>query len=163
MKLLARRERSCQGLRSSLIRAGIGTEAAAEVVDELAGKGWVDDFRYCRVYLLHHVRLRPRSLRLLERELRNEGCVAEAVQKALAELEDVTEEGLALEAARKGVRRARGNPDRLRAFLARRGFSRSTVEDTVSRLDLDGAADEGRAFAGDPGDDLLDLDDGPAG
>ena len=56
------------------------------MVEELAAKGLVDDSRFCQVYLRHHARLRPRSKRILRRDLLREGCDLETIQRAMQKM-----------------------------------------------------------------------------
>ena len=114
------------------------------MLEELSTEGWVDDARYCRAYLLHHARLRPRSVRLLTQELRKEGCADEVIARVVDELSEVLDEdALARAAAAKGARTRRGDSTRLMAYLARRGFAHSTV-----RRALEALADEETQGAG---------------
>ena len=148
LELLARRERSCQGLRASLLRSGATASDVDPVIEELSAQGWVDDARYCRAYLLHHARLRPRSVRLLAQELRREGCADDVIARVRDELSEVLDEdALARAAAEKGARTRRGDVGRLMAYLARRGFAHSTVQRALETLGTEGPPE-----AGDPGD-----------
>lgn len=130
--LLARREKSRRGLRLSLLRGGASSRVADAVLTELEAKGLVDDLRFCRLYLSHHARLRPRSRRLLLRELRREGCDPKTIGRAMEEMSsELDETALAEAAARKRLRASGGDPDRLRRYLSRRGFRRGLIEEVL--------------------------------
>lgn len=82
-------------------------------------------------------------MRVLRHELRNEGCTAEVIEQALDELRDeVDEDAMAMAALRRGARTRQGDLARLFAYMARRGFDRSTVERGLRVLQSDGPRDE---------------------
>lgn len=132
LKVLARREKSRAGLDQLLRRAGIESAVARTVLDQLEAEGLVDDRRYCRLYLSQQARLRPRSSRLLARDLKQEGIATEVISQALADLEqEISEADLAVAAARKKARVCRGDRERLERLLRARGFGQADVREAV--------------------------------
>lgn len=143
LRLLARRERTCQGLRLLLTRAGFLHRIAEQVVLELAERGLVDDRRFCRLYLGEQARTRPRSSRVLARDLRRAGVPAPVAARALQELAgEWPEEALALAAARKKLRTAGGDPAKLSRLLRARGFGTAVTRQAVASVLSGGAEDE---------------------
>jgi SOS response regulatory protein OraA/RecX len=101
--------------------------------------GYLDDREFARMYTVDRIRLRPRSMGLIETELRRKGVTAdEARDGAMLALEEegVTEEELARRTAHKGLA-SLATPDlassraRLYAYLGRRGFRRDTAFEAV--------------------------------
>ncbi len=139
LRLLARRERTGRGLERSLFKAGFTRDIASRVVDDLVRRGLVDDRRFCALYLGEQVRLRPRSSRLLGRDLARAGVPADIVKRALLDLAvEWSEEALAAAAARKKARTAGGDPAKLSRLLRARGFGAAVTRQAVDRV-LSGA------------------------
>ncbi len=132
LRLLARREKSRAGLSRILRRNGFDAATTGRVVEDLAQARLVDDLRYCRLYLGEQARSRPRSIRLLKRDLRAEGIDDEVVDRAIAEMGDELEEQVLAEAAaRKKLRAAGSDPERLRRLLTARGFAPSAIRQAI--------------------------------
>ena len=150
LRLLARREKSRRGLGVTLTRAGFSADVIRGVLDDLEREGIVDDLRYCRLYLGEQARSRPRSARLLRHDLRREGIDPGLIERAFADMaEEIDESGLATAAARKKLRTAGKNPDRLRRLLRARGFSHGAIEEAL-RAVLPTAAPAGDSEDGSP-------------
>lgn len=140
LRLLARREKSRRGLTHSLRRAGFPSAVVRTVVEDLERGGLIDDRRFCRLYLGEQARLRPRSLRLMTRDLRREGIDPGMVEEVCADLgEELEESALARSAARRKLRVAGADPERLARLLAARGFGRPLVVEILRELDVEGA------------------------
>jgi len=97
----------------------------------------VNDEAFARAWVENRSEFRPRSKSALKMELRRKGLDDEIIQSVL--VEGVDEESLALQAARKYVRRLAGLERsgfrvKLSGFLARRGFSYSTIAPVVSQV-----------------------------
>jgi regulatory protein len=135
LRLLARREKSKRGLGLTLRRAGFSAAVIGPVLQELEQAGMIDDRRFCRLYLGEQARLRPRSLRLLRRDLQREGIESTTIDTVCAEmLEQMDESVLVLAAARKKLRAAGSDGERLRRLLGARGFARSVIERALREL-----------------------------
>lgn len=164
LRLLAHRPRSEEELRRRLDRKGFADDAIDACIEELRGRGLVDDAAFAGSWVRDRVRLRPRGPSRLVGELLRKGVsrrIAEAaVERVFAE-EEVTEAELAREAAlawlRKqgpGARRrlASGEYDererarrRLYGYLARRGFRGVAVGEAMDAATeaAEGRRDEG--------------------
>ncbi len=159
LRILARREKSRAGLRRILRRAGFGPETVEPVLQQLVREGFLDDLRFCRLYLGEQARARPRSVRLLRRDLRAEGIEGEVIEQALLESgEDLREPALAEAAARKKLRAAASDPAVLRRLLAARGFAPSTVREALRAVlppgtEADEADEAGSGYEGTAPDD----------
>jgi regulatory protein len=134
LRLLAHRPRSTLELARALTRKGFSAGAVEACLEMLSSAGLLDDEAFARSIARERVRNRPRGRRAILGELRErgigEGVAAGAVEAALAE-EEVGE----LDLARAALRAFRERPGeertkryrRLRAFLARRGFTGETA------------------------------------
>lgn len=128
-------EKSRRGLSLSLVRAGFSREVIRTVLDDLERRGLVDDRRFARLWLSSQVRTRPRSGRLLRRDLLREGVAPGIVEETLGEtVREYPETDLAEAAARKKLRSTGADPARLARLLAARGFAAAVVRDTLRRV-----------------------------
>jgi regulatory protein len=128
-------EKSRRGLSISLARAGFSREVIGAALDDLERRGLVDDCRFSRLWLSSQARTRPRSVRLLRRDLLLEGVAPGIVEEALGELaREYPETALAEAAARKKLRSAGADPARMARLLAARGFAAAMVRDTLRRV-----------------------------
>lgn len=137
LHFLSYRPRSAAEVHQNLVKRGIPETLAQEAVQRLQRAGLVNDEAFARAWAENRSAFRPRGRALLRLELRRKGLSDETVQSVLSEQAD--EETLALEAARKYVRRLAGldwNEFRrkLGGFLARRGFSYTTLAPVVSEV-----------------------------
>ena len=131
------RPRSSAEVQRNLINRGISESLAQETVSRLQSSGLVNDDAFARAWVENRNTFRPRSRAALQMELRRKGLSDETVQSVLAE--QVDEQALAFEAARKYARRLAGLewPDfrqKLGGFLARRGFAYTTLAPVVSEV-----------------------------
>ncbi len=131
------RPRSSAEVHKNLVKRGVSESLAQETVDRLKKAGLIDDQLFAKAWVENRNTFRPRSRSALRIELRRKGLNDETVQAVLAE--QVDEETLAFEAARKYARRLSGLewPDfrrKLGGFLARRGFSYTTLAPVVSEV-----------------------------
>lgn len=136
LRLLQVRPRSEHELRQRLTRAGIAAPDQQRALERLRQAGLLDDRAFARAWVEDRQTFKPRSRRALQVELRGKGVGAEAIEQALAQVDDEQE---AERAVRKiSARRAGEGPQdferRLGAWLARRGFGYETIKPLVRRL-----------------------------
>ncbi len=136
LRLVSWWQRSEEEVRRALSRRKVTPEAQEGVLRRLRRAGLLDDHSFARAWVENQQTFRPRSRRVLRHELRSKGVAQEAVDGALAELDD---EAAALRAAAKPACRLRGLPEdvfrrRLGAALARRGFDHEVIQSVVARL-----------------------------
>jgi regulatory protein len=125
-------EKSRRGLSLVLARAGFAPPVIGTVLDDLERRGLVDDRRFARLWLSSQVRTRPRSLRLLRRDLLREGVAPGIIEDGLRDVaREYPEPVLAEAAARKKLRPTGADPDRLARLLAARGFAAAVVRDAL--------------------------------
>ena len=137
LHFLSFRPRSSAEVHRNLIKRGVAEELVQETVERLQQAGLVNDQEFARAWVENRNAFRPRGRAMLKMELRRKGLSDETVQSVLEEQAD--EETLALEAARKYVRRLAGLDwphfrQKLGGFLTRRGFSYATLAPVVSKV-----------------------------
>lgn len=133
---LSYRARSEKEIRQNLRKHEIPEEIIEETLERLKSSRLADDNQFAQMWVENRSTFRPRSKRALEIELRQKGLNHEAIQASLSE---VDEDALAYEAGLKRATRFKGQEwnefrKKLSEFLARRGFSYSTIAPIVTRI-----------------------------
>jgi regulatory protein len=133
---LSYRARSESEIRQNLRKHEVPEEVIAQTLDRLRESRLADDGQFARAWVENRNTFRPRSRRALKMELHQKGLSEQAVQSALAGLD---EEALAYQAGLKRARRLQALEwsefrRKLSEFLARRGFPYSVIASVVSRL-----------------------------
>ena len=153
LRVLGVRPRSQRELEERLGRRGYSRPAIDAAVSRVRELGYVDDEAFARYWTEQRGGTRPKSARMIQRELQTKGVDREVSAEAVAEVDDLDH------ARRAATARARslGSVDaitfrnRLGSFLARRGFGGDVMRTVISEL---------LAERGDDGDELLlKLDD----
>jgi regulatory protein len=133
-----------------LARAGFSRPVIEAVLDDLERRGLVDDRRFARLWLSSQVRARPRSLRLLRRDLLREGVAPGIIEEELREVaREHPEPALAEAAVRKKLRPTGADPARLARLLAARGFTAAVVREALRTVLGDDAPGEEDAWRRD--------------
>lgn len=140
---LSYRARSEKEIRQNLRKHEIPEEIIEETLERLKSSRLADDNQFAQMWVENRSTFRPRSKRALEIELRQKGLNHEAIQASLSE---VDEDALAYEAGLKRATRFKGQEwnefrKKLSEFLARRGFSYSTIAPIVTRIWNETSAD----------------------
>ncbi len=135
-RLLATRPRSEDEIRRSLRRADFAEEITEEVIVRLKDHRLLDDRAFAIGWTQSRMQFRPRSKRLIQRELREKGVSQEEAVEATDEIDD-DETALAL--ARRRAERLKGldrttRIRRLSSYLQARGFARNTISRTVTSI-----------------------------
>jgi regulatory protein len=137
LHFLSYRPRSSAEVRQNLTKRGIAEPLVEETIVRLQQAGLVNDEAFARAWVENRNAFHPRSKSALRMELRQKGLSDEVVRSVLDE--QVDEQALALEAARKQAHRYSGLEwaefrKKLGGFLARRGFSYTTLAPVVSEV-----------------------------
>jgi regulatory protein len=130
LRFLSYRARSMQEVRSNLEKNETPEAAISFTLQRLQENGLLNDQEFAQTWVENRNTFRPRSRRALAMELRYKGLEDELVQDILDK--NIDENSLALDAARKYVRKLRGlewQEFRLKlgGFLGRRGFSYAII------------------------------------
>jgi len=133
---LSYRSRSESEIRKNLKKHGIPEDVVEETLERLRRDGLANDGQFAQAWVENRSTFRPRSKRMMEMELRQKGLDNEAMKSAL---EDVDDESLAFEAARKRAPRFKDLEwsefrTKLSGFLARRGFSYVVIAPVVATI-----------------------------
>ncbi len=137
LHFLSYRPRSSAEVRWNLAERGTPPALVDETLERLQRAGLVNDQDFARAWVENRNTFQPRSKSALRSELRRKGLSEEVVQQVLDE--HVDEEALAYVAARKYASRLAGRDwldfrQKLSGFLARRGFSYTTITPIVSKV-----------------------------
>lgn len=130
MRFLSYRARSVREVRDNLQKHEIPEAVIEEVVQRLQETNLLNDREFTQAWVENRNTFRPRSRRALAMELRHKGLDDEIVQDVLDK--NVDENALALEAARKYLRKVQKLEwpefrQKLGNFLGRRGFSYGVI------------------------------------
>jgi regulatory protein len=134
LKLLDYRPRTEKEIYQRLAQKGYEPENIEITIDRLRTANLVQDGQFARMWVENRNTSHPRSMRLMQYELKMKGVQDVLIENALAESEsDLT---LAQRAAEKHARKLRNLEwldfrKKLSAFLARRGFSFETINFVV--------------------------------
>lgn len=137
LKLISRRPRSRQEVRSYLQKRGSSTESIERIVARLLDGNWLDDAAFAGTWVENRMAFRPRSAYALRYELRQKGIDDADIETALIGFDDKL---AAEKAAAKVIKRyqklsAELFRERLGAYLSRRGFSYATVRAVVTQVE----------------------------
>jgi regulatory protein len=147
LRYLSRRPHAEQEIREKLSRKRIPSDICERVIGLLRTASLLDDAAFAEAWVENRRLYRPRSARALRHELKQKGVGSEAIEAALSEFDD---EEAAWQAGRKAARRYRSLPEetavkRMKAYLARRGFSYRMTRRIVNDLLTEGSSAEGES------------------
>ena len=139
--LLSYRQRSQVELSRRLSKSGFSPHIIDRVMERLIELDMIDDQAFARTFSEARVRSKGYGPMRLRNELFRKGIDSDTIDAVLADAyREKTAEVLALEAARKYMRRLRREADtkkrrsKLTAYLARRGFSFDQMTEAVEEL-----------------------------
>jgi regulatory protein len=128
-RFLAHRPRSGAEMRSHLQTAGFGDSIVEETLQSLISQGFIDDHAFAVAWVESRMTFRPRSRRLIIKELIDKG-VDEALADSAAEEIDDESTALALALRRASMLRDSDREvfmRRLSRYLTSRGFDYGTI------------------------------------
>ncbi len=133
LNFLSYRPRSEEEVRRNLRQKDVNEEVIEVAIERLTRTGLLDDEEFARYWVDNRARFNPRGLRGLRYELRRKGVSHNIIDDALTAF-DV--QAAAREVAEAGARRLSQEdpPDfrrKLKAYMARRGFSYQLIKPLV--------------------------------
>ena len=133
---LSYRPRSVREVQRNLTEKELPAEVVEAAIARMTSMGYLDDEAFARYWVQNRDEFKPLSQRALRQELRQKGVADTVIADVLAEQD---ESALAYKAASGQVRKLRNRTQRdfkikLGAFLQRRGFMYSTIQEVVARL-----------------------------
>lgn len=138
LTLLEYRSRTGKELERRLLQKGYPEEVVAQVISKLEDINLVNDERFADEWVTNRVSHRPQGKSRMQWELRRKGVAPGIVDASLAQVDEDTEFGMALELAEKKLGGARVQDRdakrKLAGFLQRRGFHWETVSRVLDRL-----------------------------
>ncbi len=136
LNFLSYRVRTESEVRRNLNKHDTPESVIEEVLERLRRNRLVDDQQFANSWVENRSEFRPRGRRALQSELRQKGVDQEVIEEVL---QDLDEEELAYQAAKKSVRKYLRFewPEfrkKLLGFLARRGFNYAVAAPAVERV-----------------------------
>ena len=131
---LSYRPRSEGEIRQWLHRHGFADEVAEQTIIKLREQNLSDDFAFARFWKENRLSFRPKSKRLIKKELRDKKVAAEIIEQVT---EDIDDEAIAykLGSNRISALAHLDYPDfyrRLSSYLAYRGFGYEVIKHTAA-------------------------------
>ena len=136
VRFLGYRPRSVAEIRRKLREYEVEDVIIDEVIERLAGYGYVNDEEFARFWIRNREEFQPRGAMALRSELRQKGISNQIIEVVLADLDSYTS---AYNAAQTKLSSLRGKDQftfrrRLSGFLGRRGFDYGTISEVVQNL-----------------------------
>ena len=136
LRYLGYRPRSESEVRNRLKRYGYEADIVAVIIYRLRNSGLIDDTAFAMSWRENRANFKPRSSRLMAKELVQKGISSDIITEVTEDIDDETE------AYRAGCRKAKSfdkldYPEfrkKLGAFLHRRGFDYEITKSTVDKL-----------------------------
>jgi regulatory protein len=133
---LSYRPRSEGEIRQWLHKRGFPNELTEKTIARLREQKLSDDLAFAQFWKDNRLSFRPKSKRLIERELGDKRVDAEIIEQVTKDIDD-EEIAHKLGSSRLGSLAHLDYPDfyrRLSSYLAYRGFSYQVIRDTAARL-----------------------------
>ena len=136
LDFLSYRPRSMQEVGRRLTEKGFSNSTVQVVLEQLEEAGLINDLDFAHYWVEQRQHFRPRSIAMLQYELRQKGVARDLISLSL---QGIDEEGSAYQAASRQAERLSSLPPKdfrrkLDSFLARRGFPYPVIRATVARL-----------------------------
>lgn len=135
-RYLSYRPRSEAEIRQWLHRRGFANEVTEKAIANLREQNLSDDFAFAQFWADNRLSFRPKSKRLIKKELRDKKVAAEIIEQITKDIDD-EEIAYKLGSSRMPTLAHLDYPDfyrRLSSYLAYRGFSYEVIRDTIARL-----------------------------
>ena len=132
------RPRSRREVADYLRRKGFLPEEAAAAQGRLEEAGLLSDRNFAQLWVANRLALRPRSRRRLVQELAAKGVAREDLDVALSEMDETSELNSLVALVEKKRRLPQyQETERLKAYLARQGYSYDLVKAAFRQIDAD--------------------------
>jgi regulatory protein len=135
-RYLSYRPRSEGEIKQWLHKHGLTNEVVEKTISKLREQNLSDDFAFARFWTENRLSFRPKSKRLIKKELSAKKVAAEIIEQVT---QDIDDEAIAykLGASRMSALARLNYPDfyrRLSSYLTYRGFSYEVIKRTAARL-----------------------------
>ncbi len=135
-RYLSYRPRSEAEIRQWLHLRGFGNEVAEKAIAKLREQNLSDDFTFAQFWTDNRLSFRPKSKRLIKKELRDKKVAAEIIEQVTKDIDD-EEIAYKLGSSRMPALAHLDYPDfyrRLSSYLTYRGFGYEVVKRTAALL-----------------------------
>ena len=135
-RYLSYRPRSEAEIRQCLQRRGFADETAQKAIDKLKEQNLSDDFAFAQFWKNNRLSFRPKSKRLIKKELRDKKVASEIIDQVTKDIDD-EEIAYKLGSSRLPALAHLDYADfyrRLSNYLTYRGFGYQVIRDTAVRL-----------------------------
>lgn len=130
---------TCREVEDRLLRKGIDKETAENVVAAFAENGILNDEEYARMYVSEAVRLGAKGMFRIKKELYVKGIAGSIIERVCSEADEDTysalKEYVESRSLCEGIT-SRRDLEKLKARLARRGYSLSEINKCISEYDI---------------------------
>jgi regulatory protein len=133
---LSYRPRSEGEIRQCLHKRGFANEVAEKTIIKLRQQNLSDDFAFAQFWKDNRLSFKPKSKRLIKKELRDKKVAAEVIEQVTADIDD-EEIAYKLGSSRMSTLDHLNYPDfyrRLSSYLAYRGFSYEVIKHTAALI-----------------------------
>ena len=141
VNLLAFKQRSVSELRTRLLEKDwTNAEIVEEVIEKLAGYGYLNDVQFAKSFAASQIRQKPIGKRVLKQKLTLKKLDKETVDQALEKAFEETPEAEIIDRAIEKRLRIKGKPEtredtkKFFDFLLRQGFSFDLVRDKMRQI-----------------------------
>ena len=141
VNLLAFKQRSVNELRTRLLEKDwTNAEIVDEVIEKLAGYGYLNDVQFAKSFAASQIRQKPIGKRVLKQKLALKKLDKETVDEAVEKAFEETPEAEIIERAIEKRLRIKGKPEtredtkKFFDFLLRQGFSFDLVRDKMREI-----------------------------
>lgn len=139
VKYLSYQPRTIQEVNSYLQKKEYNQQIISEVINYLKDQSYLDDDKFCQLWIESRCRLKPRGKRGLYFELKNKGVDSSLIEEVINKnFTPEIELKIAKELVLKKAQVLNGNSSNIKekigAFLYRKGFSNNVIQKIVSEL-----------------------------
>jgi regulatory protein len=135
-RYLSYRPRGEEELRKRLLQRGFGNDVVEKTITKLKEQNLIDDLAFAQFWKDNRLSFKPKSKRLIMRELRDKKVASEIIEQATSDIDDEDN------AYKLGCSRMHslahldypGFHRRLSNYLSYRGFSYEVIKHTVALL-----------------------------
>lgn len=131
---------TCREVEDRLRRKGIDAETAQMVVSEFSAAGILNDRVYAQAYVQDAVSLSGKGVYRIKQELYKKGIASSIIDEACADVKEQTYDALREYVETRNLCdgiSTRYELEKLKARLARRGFSLSEIKSVLSEYEFD--------------------------
>lgn len=137
VKYLTLKLRTSNEINQKLSELGYEEEIINKVIKNLVEIDYINDYQYAIKYITEKTKLQPKSIKMLSMELSYKGISDDIINKALEEI-DLDEDNIAYKLLKKKFSKLTSfdekNIQKMRSFLANRGFSYRQISRAISKF-----------------------------